>query len=98
MRPRLRAKGTAKMRSGFFGLAALPLSSCADNRRAGGHIADMPHWLGGAAGRCTGARRLAGIRCMDGQASPRSSEAEDRAAAAEVGSPLAVRLHPKDKA
>ena len=78
MRTRLKAKGTTTMKSAFLCLAALSLSSCTGNRTAGGHIADMPHWLGGL----PAARRLAGIRCVDGQASPRSSEAEDRAAAA----------------
>jgi len=47
MRTRLKAKGTTTMKSAFLCLAALSLSSCTGNRTAGGHIADMPHWLGG---------------------------------------------------
>ncbi len=47
MRTRLKAKGTTTIKSAFLCLACLSLSSCAGDRTAGGHIADMPHWMGG---------------------------------------------------
>ena len=42
MRTRLKAKGTTTIKSAFLCLAVLSLPSC-----GGGHIADMPHWMGG---------------------------------------------------
>jgi hypothetical protein len=47
MRARLKAKGTAGIKSAFLCLACLSLSSCAGGRTAGQRIADMPHWMGG---------------------------------------------------
>ena len=47
MRTRPMAKGTTTIKSALLCLACFSLSSCAGDRTAGGHIADMPHWMGG---------------------------------------------------
>jgi len=35
------------IKSALLCLAVSTLSSCADGRTAGEHVADMPHWMGG---------------------------------------------------
>jgi hypothetical protein len=43
----LKAIETITIRSALLCLAGISLSSCADGRTAGEHMADMPHWMGG---------------------------------------------------
>jgi hypothetical protein len=38
---------TTTVKSAFLCLACFSLSSCAGDRTAGAHIADMPYWMGG---------------------------------------------------
>jgi hypothetical protein len=58
------------LKSGFLCLACVTLSSC-----AGGHVADMPHWMGGLPADAPPRRGLSTMSL--GEARSRSGEAED---------------------
>jgi hypothetical protein len=40
-------RAATTVKSAFLCFACFSLSSCAGDRTAGGHIADMPYWMGG---------------------------------------------------